>query len=84
MSVTQPAIVVLALSRGRGVPPNTRRALTAIEDLANVARDNGTVISVTREVFGLEGETRLCVVFRDESALVAVRKDIQELATGAK
>lgn len=84
MSVTQPSVVVLALSRGRGVPQDTRDALAAIEDLANVARDSGDIVSVTREVIGLEGETRLCIVFRDESALVAVRKEIRELAAGVE
>ena len=84
MSVTQPTVVVLALSRGRGVPQDTQGALAAIEDLANVARGKGAIVSVTREVIGLEGETRLCIVFRDESALVAVRKDISELAFGVE
>jgi hypothetical protein len=80
--VTQPTVVVLALSRGRGVPQDARGALAAIEDVANVARGKGDIVSVTREVIGLEGETRLCIVFRDESALVAVRKEIRDLASG--
>jgi len=77
-----PSIEVLALSRGRGVPPAAQDALQAIATAAEAARDTGSVESISREIIGLEGETRLCIVFRDQSALAAFSDEIRDLAAG--
>ncbi len=80
-SSAQPSIEVLALSRGRGVPESTFKTFQDIVAVANTALKSGSVVSVRQETIGLEGETRLCIVFRDNQALVAVGNQIRRLAT---
>lgn len=80
-SLAQPSIEVLALSRGRGVPDSTFKTFQDIVAVANTALESGSVVSVRQETIGLEGETRLCIVFRDNQALVAVGNQIRRLAT---
>ena len=80
-SSAQPSIEVLALSRGRGVPESTFKTFQDIVAVANTALESGSVVSVRQETIGLEGETRLCIVFRDNQALVAVGNQIRRLAT---
>jgi len=78
--VAQPSMEILALSRGRGVPEATSRTLQVISTTAEAALESGSVVSVTRETIGLEGEIRLCIVFRDQSALATLGDEIRELA----
>ena len=78
----KPSIEVLALSRGRGVPEAAAKALQAIEALAESERKSGSVMSIRRELIGLEGEIRLCIVFRNLAASTKVGERIQELASG--
>ena len=78
--VAQPSMEILALSRGRGVPEATSKALQVIAATAESALESGSVVSVTRETIGLEGEMRLCILFRDQSALATVGDEIRELA----
>jgi len=80
-SSDQPSIEILALSRGRGVPETTFKIFQDIVAIANTALESGSVVSVRQETIGLEGETRLCIVFRDNPALVAVANQIRRLAT---
>ena len=79
-SSSQPSIEVLALSRGRGVPESTFKTFQDIVAVANTALESGSVVSVRQETIGLEGETRLCIVFRDNQALLAVGNQIRRLA----
>ena len=78
--VARPSIEILALSRGRGVPEATDDALQVIAAAAESALKSGSVVSVKRETIGLEGETRLCIVFRDQSALTTLGDEIRKLA----
>ena len=78
--VARPSMEILALSRGRGVPEATSRTLQVIAATAESALESGSVVSVTRETIGLEGETRLCIVFRDQSALTTLGDEIRKLA----
>lgn len=78
--LTNPTIEVLALSRGRGVPEAARETLEDISTIVDSAIESGVVVSVTRETIGLEGETRLCIVFRDRSALASLGGEMRELA----
>ncbi len=72
----RPSIEILALSRGRGVPKETRAALESIKLVVARLEREGSVIGSEESVFGLEGETRLCVVFKDQAA---ARVTISEL-----
>jgi hypothetical protein len=77
----QPSMEILALSRGRGVPETTFIAFQEIITVANTALESGSVISVTQKTIGLEGESKLCVLFRDEQALTQIGDEIRSLAT---
>lgn len=77
----QRSIEILALSRGRGVPENSFIAFQEIKAVANTALESGAAVSVRQETIGLEGETRLCIVFRDNQALATIGNHIRKLAT---
>ena len=68
------------LSRGKGVPDETRAAYGEIRSLLETRRDEYAVTGLRTERIGLEGETRLCIEFdtqRDaETALAVVRKRV--------
>ena len=80
-SQEHPSIEILTLSRGRGVPETTFIAFQEILALANTALESGTATSIRQEKIGLEGETRLCIVFRDNQALASIDNQIRRLAT---
>lgn len=80
-SSDQHSIEILALSRGHGVPEKAAKAMQDIIDLAKAARESGKAISVKQETIGLEGETRLCIVFQNDQALVEIGCKIRKLAT---
>ena len=79
-SQQQPSIEVLALSRGQGVPESSASAFQEIMALANSALECGQAVSVKKETIGLEGETRLCIVFKDDQAFADLGKQIRALA----
>ena len=79
-SAANPSLEVLALSRGRGVPDETFETLQSILALAEAALESGLAISLNRQVIGLEGETRLCIVMRDDAALDELGGRIRALA----
>jgi hypothetical protein len=76
------ALQISALSRGSGVPDAARQAFDSIAELLESARTDGAVVSVERSVIGLEGEVRLCVVLRDESARASLEPEIERLGAG--
>ena len=78
----RPGIEVLALSRGAGVPEATRRVFETIVARVEAARAEEGVVQIKQSIFGLEGETRLCVVFRDEEALDTLGPELRNLAAG--
>ncbi len=74
-----PSIEILALSRGRGVPKETRAALESMKSVVARMQREGSVIASEESVFGLEGETRLCVVFRDEAAARVTQSEFTKI-----
>ena len=79
-STENPSLEVLALSRGRGVPDKTFATLQSILALAEDALESGLAISLNQQIIGLEGETRLCIVLRDDDALDEIGGRINALA----
>lgn len=76
------SITVEMLSRGKGVPDETRAVFKQIHALLeqHQARDNVTTMQTKR--MGLEGETRLCAQFRDRDEAEAALAEIRKYATG--
>ncbi len=74
-----PSIEILALSRGRGVPKETRAALESMKSVVARMQREGSVIASKESVFGLEGETRLCVVFKDQAAARATQSELTKI-----
>jgi hypothetical protein len=75
------AFSVVAQSRGKGVPPEAREALVRVEAIPTRDNSRGIPVRWSRERYGLEGETRLCVVYEQkepaEAALAEIRKIIE-------
>jgi len=71
-------ITINALSRGKGVPAETREAFKQIRALLERQQATAAVTAVQYQRIGLEGESRLCVEFRNandaQAALTEVRK----------
>lgn len=77
-------IEVLTLSRGSGVPESTRVAFDTIAREAENARQTGGVTAIQRARIGLEGETRLCVRFRDPAVREEYARRWQSLSDGVE
>ena len=85
----QPATITISmLSRGKGVPPETRAAYKRIRALL----ESRGVSDLQTQRIGIEGETRLCAGFHDardaEAALDEIRKiagdvELLEVTTSA-
>lgn len=71
-------ITINALSRGKGVPAETREAFKQIRALLERQQATAAVTALRYQRIGLEGESRLCVEFRNASdaqvALTEIRK----------
>jgi hypothetical protein len=74
-----PSIEILALSRGRGVPDEARAALESIKSVVVRLQREGSVIASEEAVIGLEGETRLCVVFKDQAAARTTQTELTKI-----
>lgn len=59
------SFAVYTLSRGGGVPAEARAAQLAIQKLIETDRDLGRIVSVETTRIGLEGERRLCVIYKN-------------------
>lgn len=83
---TQPAepvtVVIHALSRGKGVPAETRDIYKQIHALLEQRRSDAAITRLESSRMGLEGETRLCVEFHDRDQAAATLADIRKLAAG--
>ena len=80
LDAVRPGIEVLALSRGRGVPEATREALQMMKARLDEALVRGSVVAIEESVVGLEGETRMCVLFRDQEALETIGAELRKTA----
>jgi hypothetical protein len=80
---TQPAsIAIYTLSRGKGVPAETREAYKQIRATLEQRQAGNAVTAMQSQRIGLEGETRLCVEFRDHDDAQAALADIRRLSAG--
>jgi hypothetical protein len=59
------SFAVYTLSRAKGVPPEAREAQLKIQKLAEADRDRGLSVSIETTRIGIEGETRLCIGYKD-------------------
>jgi len=75
-----PTLAVYTLSRGKGVPDETRATLTRIRELLDAARKDQRVTAVQSSRIGIEGEARLCVEFRDAAAAAELGNQVRALA----
>ena len=78
----QQSIEILALSRGRGVPKATRDALESMKSVIRRMQREGSVVASEETVIGLEGETRLCVVFKDPVSAAATQSELNKIGEG--
>lgn len=76
-------ITIDALSRGKGVPAETRDAFKQIRALLERQQATAAAVSVRYQRIGLEGESRLCVEFRNASDAQAALTEIRKIAAGA-
>lgn len=77
-------ITIDALSRGKGVPTETRDAFKQIRALLERQQATSAVVAVRYQRIGLEGESRLCVEFRNASDAQAALTEIRRIAAGAE
>jgi hypothetical protein len=75
------SFAVSALSRGKGVPPEAREALKRVEAIPARDRARGIAVRWSRDRYGIEGETKLCVLYEErepaQAALAEVRKIVE-------
>ena len=76
-------ITINALSRGKGVPAETREALKQIRALLERQQATTAVTTLQYQRIGIEGESRLCVEFRNASDAQAALAEIRKIATDA-
>lgn len=76
------AFVVETLSRGRGVPSSASRALREARKIVEAKKSSGTVMKVSEERLGIEGESRLRAEFSDARIGREVYAEISSLAEG--
>lgn len=73
-------ITIDALSRGKGVPAEAREALKQIRALLERQQAAAAVTAMQYQRIGLEGESRLCVEFRNASDAQAALAEIRKIA----
>lgn len=78
----QQSVAIYGLSRGKGVPEAARRVLQNVRALAETGKQQGTVQEWRQTRIGLEGETRICVDLRDESAKHDFLRQLREMVQG--
>jgi hypothetical protein len=76
------SFVVLALSRGTGVPKTAQEFLKKAQTLLDKEKENGADIAISRYRIGLEGETKLCAEFSDPQLGGRLLAQIQDLSRG--
>lgn len=77
------SITIDALSRGKGVPAETREAFKQIRALLERQQATTAVAAMRYQRIGIEGESRLCVEFRNATDAQAALTDIRKIAAGA-
>lgn len=75
-------ITISALSRGKGVPAETREALKQIRALLERQQAASAVTALQYQRIGIEGESRLCAEFRNPGDAQAALVEIRKIAAG--
>jgi hypothetical protein len=73
---------VYALSRGKGVPDEARRVLDRARQILKQGQEQGEVKRLVDRRIGLEGETRLCAEFADETVADRFFHQLDRLSLG--
>lgn len=73
-------IAINALSRGKGVPAETREAFKQIRALLERQQATTAVAAMRYQRIGIEGESRLCVEFRNASDAQAALAEIRRIS----
>lgn len=76
-------ITIEALSRGKGVPAETRDAFKQVRALLERQQATPAIAALQYQRIGIEGESRLCVEFRNASDAQAALAEIRKIAAGA-
>ena len=76
-------ITIDMLSRGKGVPAETREAVKQIRALLERQQATAAVADLRYQRLGIEGESRLCVEFRNASDAQTALAEIRKIAAGA-
>jgi hypothetical protein len=76
------SFAVYALSRGKGVPAEARRALDDVQKLVDEDRRRGVAVESRRTRIGLEGETRLCVEYEDPEPARKAQRRARDIVEG--
>jgi hypothetical protein len=76
-------VTIDALSRGKGVPAETREAFKQIRALLERQQATAAVAAMRYQRIGIEGESRLCVEFRNASDAQTALAEIRRIAAGA-
>ena len=62
------------------MPEAARAALESMKSVVARLQREGSVIASEESVIGLEGETRLCVVFEDQAAARVTQSEFTKIA----
>lgn len=77
-------VSVYALSRGKGVPDEARRVLDHARRVLKNGQEQGEVTRLIERRIGLEGETRLCAEFFDETVAHRFFNQLNQLSLGVE
>lgn len=81
---TVSGVSVYALSRGKGVPDEARRVLDQARQVLKNGQEQGEVTRLVERRIGLEGETRLCAEFVDETVARRFFHQLNQLSLGVE
>ena len=76
------SVTVEALSKGQGVPPETKAALQKARDVFRQFADEGRAEVMPDQIIGLEGERRLCASFKDRDTTREALDRLHAIARG--
>lgn len=73
------SFAVFALSRGKGVPAEARDVLRKVTELVEADKRRGVGVESRRTRVGLEGETKLCVEYRERADARRALEQVEKL-----
>jgi hypothetical protein len=75
---------VYALSKGKGVPEQSRQVFQRARALLEDAYRQGRVVRLKQDRIGLEGETRVCAEFSSATVAQELYEQIRQLSEGVE